>query len=70
MVERFGETVQSRGAGGRGRIIYKGLRSSGQYQLGPLDRVWKVRLGGGRVAADRSTQLGIPKIGIVDSGGP
>lgn len=45
-----------------------GLRS--QYQLGLLDREWKIGSRRGRVEADRGPQLGIPKIRVVDSGGP
>src|SRR6516162_9927220 len=37
--------------------------SSSQYQFGLLDRKWKVKSRGRRVEANRSPQLGIPKIG-------
>src|SRR5882724_8794585 len=44
--------------------------SCSQYQLGFLDREWDVESRGGRVEADRSPQFGIPKLGILGSGGP
>ena len=43
---------------------------SRQDQLGLFDDEWKVGPYGGRVEADGSTQLGIPKDRIVDSSGP
>jgi hypothetical protein len=43
---------------------------SSQYQLGLLDGEWKIGSCGWRVEADGSTQLGIPKVRIVDSSGP
>src|SRR5882672_4557442 len=44
--------------------------TSSQYQLRLLDRAWEVGPRGCRIEADRTTQLGIPKVRIVDRSGP